>query len=87
MDKQQLLEFVQTLPDNLEVMPISFDESKQEYREWEPQYRSTDLGGVYQCNVDNILTLRFQFMTRYQGEFMRTYNDPDGSFRNLHRVK
>lgn len=86
MDKQQLLEFVQSLPDDLQVMPLACEEVDRREHEWESQHRSTHLGGVYQRNVDNTITLRLSFRTREQGEFLRTYTDPDGTFRNLRQV-
>jgi len=86
MNKQQLLELVQSLPDDAECLPIEISECSQDGYEWESQHRSTSLGGVYQRSIENILVLRLQFRTREQGEFRRTYEDQEGSFRNIHRV-
>lgn len=85
--KQQLLEFVQGLPDDAEWLPLEMSECSEDFGDWESQHRSTDLGGVYQRSVDNNLIVRLHFKTREQGEFLRTYCDPEGSFRNLRRIQ
>lgn len=87
MDKKQLLDFIQSLPDDLYVQPLEIQECKHEQGPWEGQNRITTLGGVYQRGVDNTLTLRLDFKTRYEGEFRRTYENPDGEFHNLHRIR
>ncbi|WP_146002144.1 hypothetical protein [Cupriavidus pauculus] len=86
MDKRQLLELIQSLPDDLSVQPLELSECKQREHSWEAQCRTGLYGGVYQRNVDNTLTLRLDFKTREEGEFRRTHTDPDGGFRNLRRI-
>lgn len=87
MDKQQLLAMIADMPDDLFVSPISLIESARLFGEWESQLRHTQLGGVYQRNVENTLVLRLNFKTREQGEFRRSYTDSDGTFFNMQRVR
>lgn len=87
MDKKGLIEFVQSLPDDLEVLPLEPEAQDRFNYGWESQNKFTDLGGVHQCDVHNTLTVRIVFRTRYHGEFRREYNDPDGAFYNIHRIK
>lgn len=86
MDKQQLLEFVQRLPDDAEAFPFELSECEQDAGCWESQHQSGEYGGIYRRTIQNALTLRLSFKTREQGEFRRTYEDPDGMFRNLRRI-
>lgn len=86
MDKKQLLEIIQSLPDDLYVQPLELLECIQEASEWESLGRHTSLGGVYQKDVRNTLVLRIQFKTRYEGEFRRTYENKLGEFRNVRRI-
>lgn len=87
MGKQELLDLINSLPDDMQALPINVMECAQEASAWERQGVTTDLGSVYQRNVDNEVTLRLHFRTREQGEFLRTYTDPDGSFRNMKRIR
>jgi hypothetical protein len=86
MNKQQLLEFIQGLPDNVQAAPFEYSEISTQQDEWVSQGRSTQCGGVYQCDVENKMTLRLEFKTKFEGEFLRTCTDPDGSFRNIRRL-
>ena len=86
MNKQQLLEFITSLPDDLTITPIDLSECKSEAGDWKSQNKVTSLGGVYQQRVDNTLVLRLEFTARYEGEFRRTLENQDGVFHNVHRV-
>ena len=87
MNKQQLLELIQQMPDDLEVAPINICEGYEKSHEWEYQYRSTHLGAVYRKNVDNEITLTLRFKTIFEGEFSRKYENVTGNFSNLRRIK
>lgn len=86
MTKTELLMLVQSLPDDLEAIPLDISESSVVAGDWESQSRSGAYGGVHQRSVDNTLTLRLLFRTRYEGEFRRTYENPDGQFFNVRRI-
>ena len=83
MDKKRLLEFIENLPDNLEVQPLEYNECKIKENEWESQHRSTEIGGVYHQTVDNILI----FKTKFEGEFKRSQQNKEGNFFNLRRIE
>lgn len=85
-DKQSLIKFIESLPDNLFVRPLNYEEVERKQSEPESLYKSGHYGGVYQWDVENVLTLRLEFNTRVQGEFRRTYTNPDGDWRNCKRV-
>lgn len=87
MTKQELLNLINSLPDDMKAIPIDVMECAQEASAWERQGVTTDLGSVYQRNVDNEVTLKLHFRTREQGEFLRTYTDPDGSFSNMQLIR
>jgi len=87
MDKKQLLELIQNLPDDTAVEPFDYSECRREEGLWESQGRSTEIGGVYRKTVDNELTLRLRFKTQFEGEFRRTYQNSEGQFFNLKRVR
>ena len=84
MTKQELLAFVNSLPDDAEVLPRDVTltgENRSDPSPWEltPICR-------YRREVEHLVTLRITFKTAEEADFQRTYEDPEGSFRNLHRV-
>jgi len=92
MNKHELIEFIKTMPDDLQVYPIEHngwtqtDESPWEGTGW----KLGNIGSIYQKNVSNDLTLRLFFTTTTEGEFFRRTNnlmDRDGEWHNLKRVK
>jgi hypothetical protein len=85
-DKASLIKFIESMPDNLFVQPLQYDEIVKKRSDPVPLYKSGDYGGIYQWDVENVLTLRLEFKTRVQGEFRRTYMNPDGDWRNCKRV-
>lgn len=87
MNKQELLNLVRSLPDDAEALPLEMSECEQDAGPWENQLTTGLHGGIYQRTIENTLVLRLRFRTRQQGEFRRTYCDPDGSFRNVHIVE
>lgn len=87
MDKKQLIDLILTLPDDVEVEPFDYSECKQEEGPWESQGRSTVVGGVYRRTVSNTLALRLHFKTQFEGEFRRAYENSEGQFFNLKRVR
>lgn len=87
MDKKQLIDLIMDMPDDLFVKPIEYQENVNIKHEWESQCRVTSFGGVYQRGVDNELVLRIVFKTRFEGEFSRSYTNPDGCFFNIRRIK
>lgn len=88
MDKQALLKMIQDLPDDVEVMPISLNESSIQAGDWETTNRfSVQNLAVYKRVVHNELTLTLTFKTEFEGQFARTYTDQEGKFFNIRRVK
>lgn len=87
MNKQELLQLINDMPDDMFALPVEYTECKQRIGEWESTGSVTSIGSVYQRSVENELVLRLKFNTRYEGEFRRKYNDPDGTFYNLRRIK
>jgi hypothetical protein len=87
MDKKQLLEFIQNLPDDVEAIPADYRVSQQKEGPWESQGRKTHIGGVYRQTVDNKLSIHLRFTTQFEGEFRRTYENDEGEFLNIKRVQ
>jgi hypothetical protein len=87
MNKAQLIAFVQSLPDDLCVQPLELTEAASRKGPWERMEGEQQLSNVYRRDVDNTLTIQLDFKTTYQGEFQRTYSQPDGVFTNLKRVR
>lgn len=86
MTKQELLDFVNSLPEDAEVLPRDVtltEENRDDPSPWEST--GTTLGR-YRRDVEHTVTLRIQFTTAQEADFQRTYEDPNGSFHNLHRV-
>jgi len=87
MDKQQLLELVNSLPDNLEVLPISLTDSNSN-KVGEPTFTGLT-GNTYRAEYEdlyeNTLTLSFRFKTKVKYEFQR---DDDGNPKvaNVRRI-
>jgi hypothetical protein len=72
------------LPDDAEVLPRDVTlagENRSDHSPWEltPICR-------YRREIEHLVTLRITFKTAEEADFQRTYEDPEGSFRNLHRV-
>lgn len=85
-DKASFIKFIESLPDDMFVQPLEYTEIDKKQSEPESMYKIGKYGGVYQWDIDNVLTLRLQFKTRVQGEFSRTYTNLDGDWRNFKRV-
>lgn len=88
INKQELLDFVNSLPDNVEVEATNILEADCYKREWTPVQNPvySDLGGHYETLVTNTITMTFKFDTKYEGFFKRTYENREGIFRNVRRV-
>lgn len=87
MNKVQLLELIQNMPDDLEVQPITLSEHSEKVHDWVSQHRVTLLGGIYQQKIENEFTMTLRFTTTIEGEFRRTYENSTGTFFNVRRVK
>lgn len=85
-DKQALIAFIQSLPDDLEVVPFEYREIVTEAEPWAGTGQQTYQGGTHERNVHHGLTLRLAFKTRERMYFQRTYTEPDGVISGLHRV-
>lgn len=88
MNKQQLIELIQSLPDNLEVMPITFQDSQSQ------KVGDTDFIGLqgltyraqYEETRINDLTFTLHFKTRTMFEFQRDqYGTPMFAKSNLNQ--
>lgn len=88
MDKQQLLEWIKGMPDDLQLHPMELTERTSQPSDWQlhPEYKTGIIGRLHTQEVKNELMLRLTFTTMYQGEFIRTYTDKHGSFHNITRV-
>lgn len=86
MDKAQLIAWINDMPDDMFVLPLEISEVSSREGPWVYQHRSGDYGGVHHRRVDNTLVLRIQFKTTFEGEFRRTYEIPEGVWRNVRRV-
>jgi hypothetical protein len=87
MDKQKLLEWVQSLPDNLEALPFELSEIEEQHSDWErvPGATGRVFPTVYQQRVETNLILKLRFTGKVLGEFQRDqFNNP--SWVNLRRV-
>jgi hypothetical protein len=84
MSKQQLLQFVQDLPDNVEVFPFEYANEHDSFQ-FETPWKSHQLG-IYRKSVTNNLTLKLKFTAEIEGEFLRTYTNQAGQFLNIHRI-
>lgn len=91
-DKASLLAYIQTLPDDIQIGPYEMncqDGGDVQIRAgrwgasdgYDPFY-----GGRYERKVENMLRFTVRFTTRDEGWFKRTPEDPDGSFRKIHRM-
>jgi len=69
MDKQQLLAFIQSLPDDLVVRDFDIREWQRHESSWTPTDRVTEYGRVHTRSVDNLLTMKLDFKANYSGEF------------------
>lgn len=87
MDKQHLLELVNSLPDNLEVLPISLTDTSS-HKVDGPTFAGltgTTYRAEYEDQYEHILTLSFRFKTKVKYEFQR---DDDGNpqVTNVRRI-
>ncbi|MNJ68438.1 hypothetical protein D3C77_646880 [compost metagenome] len=86
MTKQELLAFVNSLPEDTEVLPREVT-LRQENRDDPSPWESTGTAiGRYRREVEHLVTLSITFKTAEEADFQRTYENPEGSFRNLHQV-
>ena len=86
MTKNELLKFAHSLPDDAEVLPIDVTLREDNFDTFHP-WESVDASmGRYRREVDHLVTLRLSFRTAQEADFKRTYEDPNGSFSNLHSV-
>lgn len=73
MNKQELLEFIQSLPDNLEVSPISTYDSRQE-KIGDNNFIGL-MGSTYRAQYEqtylNDLTLNLHFVSQIRYEYQR----------------
>lgn len=86
MNKAELIKMIESLPEDMFVEPLEFSECKAIEGQWLSENRIGNFGGVYRRDVDNVVTLRLNFKTQYEGEFRRTYENKDGMFRNVRRI-
>lgn len=63
MNKQELIEFINGLPDNLEVEPMTLDETVGK------KVNGSVFGTEYGKCVDRLMTLRLHFKSEVQSEF------------------
>lgn len=87
MNKAQLLEFVKSLPDDAECVPFSLTRESIVEGDWYSDENRSNVPGAYKRDIKYNLTLDLVFSVTQAGDFQRTYEDPDGIFSNLHRVK
>lgn len=86
MDKEELIRFIKSLPDDLQSMPIEITEHSQVHSPWYSTHESGLFGGIHKKRVENNVTIQLVFTTEYQGEFRREYTNPEGSFFNVKRT-
>ncbi|MNJ49936.1 hypothetical protein D3C77_451950 [compost metagenome] len=86
MTKQELLDFVNSLPDDAEVSPRDVTLTTENRDEPSPWESTGTTVGRYRREVEHSVTLRITFTTAQEADFQRTYEDPNGSFRNLRQV-
>lgn len=86
MTKQELLDFVNSLPEDAEVLPRDVTLTAENHDEPRPWESTGTAIGRYRREVEHLVTLRITFTSAQEADFQRTYEDPEGSFRNLHRV-
>lgn len=86
MTKDELLKFVQSLPDDAEVLPIDVTLGEENGDTPSPWEATGTLIGRYRREVDHLVTLRLSFRTAQEADFQRTYENPSGIFSNLHTV-
>lgn len=89
MNKQQLLELIQSMPEDLFCNPLNYEEQGQVVHDWTrcPPLPDSEVYNAYKRDIDNTLVLRIDFRTTVRGEFRRGINDPDGTFYNVVRLK
>lgn len=87
MNKAELLEFVQSLPDDAECMPFDITRETITNGEWYPSDDNSLAIGVHKRDVKYNLTLDLVYTVTQAADFKRTYEDPQGIFSNLRRVK
>jgi hypothetical protein len=87
MDKQQLLEWINQLPDDLEADPIDFCSMKEESTDWQPQiFQKIAPYNRYQKYVHTDMNLKIRFKENFVGEFTRDRFGVD-VWSNIHRIK
>lgn len=86
MNKAQLIEMIQGLPDSIEVEPFCYEESYGPQSKWVNQHELGDFGSIHHKKVYNKLDFRISFVTSFVGEFRRTYTCPDGTFFNTRQI-
>jgi hypothetical protein len=74
MDKKKLLEYIESLPDNLEVLPISFLSDVKQERIGDVEFAGCT-GSIYRAEYVeenlNMVTLTLKFRTKIKFEFQR----------------
>lgn len=91
-DKQSLLAFIQSLPDEISVGPFEMSSSAEsdlsfDVGRWEAaDYGNMLRGGRHVRGVENSLTFRLSFRTREEGYFKRTLELPEGEWRDIKRI-
>ena len=86
MTKSDLLKFVHSLPDDAEVLPLEVTLQEENLETFHPWESTGAQLGRYHREIDHIVTLRISFRTAQEADFKRTYEDPNGSFSNIHSV-
>lgn len=86
MNKRQLIELITRLPDNLECMPFEIKQDSVHEEDWIGTNEKRQYGGVYERKVNHEMRLDLRFVTRQEAEFRRSYEDPEGVFRNLRTI-
>lgn len=87
MNKRQLLDLINRLPENLECMPFEITQNSEQAEEWISTNETRWCGGVYERKVNHEMRLDLRFVTRQEAEFKRSYEDPEGVFRNLRNIQ
>lgn len=90
MDKKQLIEWLQGLPDDFQALPIEISEVEVNASDWRPLSdfnRVTYTRGRHERKVETSLTLRLNFTAHEQVDYHRNLYTGEESFTNLRRVK
>ena len=85
MDKAQLLAWVQSLPDNLQVHDFQLRRDTVREQPWRVVLDEKPIC-LHEQKVDYRFDMVIEFRDTFRGEFRRTYENPEGMFHNVRRV-